>query len=84
MLGILKVKMSLEYPTFETAFESGLLVPHSASVASFAFALDQLEGGGMLRNQHILLPKGLVGLVGACTHPTHRSAWLGHMHPRAS
>ena len=24
MLGILKVKMSLEYPTFETAFESGL------------------------------------------------------------
>ena len=25
MLGILKVKMSLDYPTFETAFESGLL-----------------------------------------------------------
>ena len=25
MLGILKVKMSLEYPTFETAFESGLV-----------------------------------------------------------
>ena len=25
MLGILKVKMSLEYPTFETAFESGLI-----------------------------------------------------------
>ena len=24
MLGILKVKMSLEYPTFETAFKSGL------------------------------------------------------------
>ena len=24
MLGILKVKMSLEYQTFETAFESGL------------------------------------------------------------
>ena len=27
MLGILKVKMSLEYPTFETAFESGLVGP---------------------------------------------------------
>ena len=25
MLGILKVKMSLEYPTFETAFEAGLV-----------------------------------------------------------
>ena len=25
ILGILKVKMSLEYPTFETAFESGLI-----------------------------------------------------------
>lgn len=30
MLGILKVKMSLEYPTFETAFESGLIPPTSS------------------------------------------------------
>ena len=29
MLGILKVKMSLEYPTFETAFESGLVLGYS-------------------------------------------------------
>ena len=28
MLGILKVKMSLEYPTFETAFKSGLAAMH--------------------------------------------------------
>ena len=35
MLGILKVKVSLEYPTFEIAFESGLpsagLIPEKTS-----------------------------------------------------
>ena len=34
MLGILKVKMSLEYPTFETAFESGLLITQSIYLGS--------------------------------------------------
>ena len=32
----------------------------------------------MLKHQHILLPKDLVGLVGACTHLTHSSAWFRH------
>ena len=33
MLGILKVKMSLEYPTFKTAFESGLGMGATKQVA---------------------------------------------------
>ena len=42
MLGILKVKMSLEYPTFETAFESGLVaalpVSSKAALATHKFS----------------------------------------------
>ena len=39
MLGILKVKMSLEYPTFETAFESGLNVATGANHYSLGAVL---------------------------------------------
>ena len=39
MLGILKVKMSLEYPTFETTFESGLNLPW----LSIIFQINQIK-----------------------------------------
>ena len=45
MLGILKVKMSLEYPTFETAFESGLNSMHHTLRMTGVWWVDWLAYG---------------------------------------